>query len=60
LVAFTVKVDEFPEAIDVGLAVMATDGAGDVLLILPPPQPVNSSGSKIPGATQETSRRIDW
>lgn len=59
-VAVTVKVEELPAAIDVGLAVMATVGAGDVLLMLPLTHPVNSRVSKRPESTKGILRRKDW
>jgi hypothetical protein len=44
LVAITVKVDELPVTIEVGLAVMATVGTGDTVTVVPaeafPPAPV--------------------
>jgi hypothetical protein len=44
LVAVTVKVDELPDVIEVGLAVMLTVGAGDTVTVVPaealPPAPV--------------------
>jgi hypothetical protein len=59
LVAVTVKLDELPGAIELGLAVMATVGAGDVLTRLPFTHPLNSRGSKRPGAIEERIRRIE-
>jgi hypothetical protein len=58
LVAVTVKVEELPAAIEAGLAVMATVGAGDVLLKLPPAHPVNSRLSDRLGATKKEISRI--
>jgi hypothetical protein len=60
LVAVTVKVDELPAAIDVGLALMAIVGTGGVLLMLPPAHPVRSSGSKRPESTKGTIRQKGW
>lgn len=58
MVAVTVKVDEVPTAIDIGLAVIATVGAGDILRMLPPAHPANSRLSHRPGATRREVRRI--
>jgi hypothetical protein len=59
LVAVTLKPDELPAAIDAGLAVMATVGAGDVLIRLPFTHPVSSRGSKRPGAIKERIQRME-
>jgi len=58
-VAVTVKLDELPAEIEVGLAVMVTVGAGDAPIKLPLTHPVNSRGSKRPGITQERIERRD-
>jgi hypothetical protein len=56
--ALTVKVDELPTAIEVGLADMATVGAPDLRLTLPP-HPVRRTGSTMPEITQEKAKRAD-
>ena len=60
LVAVTVRVDELPAAIEVGLALMATVGIGDVLIRLPFTHPVNNSGKNSPGAIKRKLLWIDW
>jgi hypothetical protein len=45
-------------AIEVGLAVMATVGAGDGLPMVPPAHPVNRRGSKKPGAIEKRVWRM--
>jgi hypothetical protein len=57
LVAVTVKVDEAPAAIEVGLAVMATVGAEDELIRLPLMHPVITRKSKRQGIA---SQRTVW
>jgi hypothetical protein len=57
-VAVTVKMDELPAEIEVGLAEMATV-AGNAPIKLPRTHPVNSRGSKRPGITQERIERRD-
>jgi hypothetical protein len=59
LVAVTVKVDELPAATEVGLAVMATVGTGDVLTRLPRVQPVTSRESIRQGITPQMSECRD-
>ena len=54
-VAVTVKVDAVPMVIEVGLAVIATVGAEDVALKLPP-HPLNSRGSRKPRVIKEGIR----
>jgi len=58
LVAITVKVEELPAATDAGLAVMATVGAEDGLLVRPPTHPVNIEKTKRPGSMKKKSRRV--
>jgi hypothetical protein len=55
LVAVTVKVDELPATIEVGLAEMLTVGTEEVRLTLPP-HPVNSKDSKRLGTIQVWKR----
>jgi hypothetical protein len=50
-VAFTVRVDELPAAIEAGAAEMLTVGKADVRLTFPP-HPVNSRGSKMQGTSR--------
>jgi hypothetical protein len=56
--AVTVKVDELPATIEVGLAVMPTVGAAEVPVEIPP-HPVNSRGSKKPAIIKERIRGRD-
>jgi hypothetical protein len=59
LVAVTVKVDESPAATEVGLAAIATAGAGDVLIRLPLTHPVVNRESKRPGIAPQRIERRD-
>ena len=58
-VAVTVKLDELPAEIEVGLAVIVTVGAGNAPIKLPRTHPVNSRGSKMPGIPHERIERRD-
>ena len=59
LVAVTVRVDELPAATEVGLALIATVGAGDELTWLPFTHPISSKGSRRPGAIEENVQGVD-